>query len=54
MSLISESYHNEKLKKHNINIKTKYIVGNKILEKKKSLKRRRIVFRLKINMNYLY
>ena len=33
MSLISESYHNEKLKKHNINIKTKYIVGNKILEK---------------------
>lgn len=33
MPLISESYHNEKLKKYNINIKTKYIVGNKILEK---------------------
>lgn len=33
MPLISESYHNEKLKRYNINIKTKYIVGNKILEK---------------------
>lgn len=33
MALISESFHKEKLKKHNINIKTKYIVGNKILEK---------------------
>ena len=33
MPLISESYHNEKLKNYNINIKTKYIVGNKILEK---------------------
>lgn len=33
MALISESYQKEKLNKHNINIKTKYIVGNKILEK---------------------
>lgn len=33
MSLLSESHHREKLKKHNINIKTKYIVANKILER---------------------
>jgi len=33
MSLISDKYHNEKLKKYDINIKTKYIVGNKILER---------------------
>ena len=33
MSLISDKYHNDKLKKYNINIKTKYIVGNKILER---------------------
>ena len=33
MSLISDKYHIEKLKKYGINIKTKYIVGNKILER---------------------
>lgn len=33
MPLISEISQNNKLKKYNINIKTKYIVGNKILEK---------------------
>ena len=33
MSLISERTHNNKLKEYNINIKTKYIVGNKILER---------------------
>lgn len=33
MSLISDKYHNDKLKKYGINIKTKYIVGNKILER---------------------
>ena len=31
--MISDSYQKDKLKKYNINIKTKYIVGNKILEK---------------------
>ena len=35
MTLISDNYHYEKLKKNNINIKTKYIVGNKILERNK-------------------
>ena len=29
MPLISEKYHKDKLNKLNINIKTKYIVGNK-------------------------
>lgn len=33
MSLISDSSHKNKLNKFNINIKTKYIVGNKILER---------------------
>lgn len=33
MSLISDNFHKEKLKEFGINIKTKYIVGNKILEK---------------------
>jgi len=33
MSLISDKFHKEKLKKYGINIKTKYIVGNKILER---------------------
>ena len=33
MSLISDKYHNDKLKKYGINIKTNYIVGNKILER---------------------
>lgn len=33
MSLISEKLQKNKLKKYNINIKTKYIVGNKILER---------------------
>lgn len=33
MSLISDNYHNKKLKKYNINIKTKYIVKNDILER---------------------
>ena len=33
MPLISDNYHKEKLKKYNINIKTKYIVGNNILER---------------------
>jgi len=33
MALISEKHHKDKLKKHGINIKTKYIVGNKILER---------------------
>lgn len=33
MSLVSEHYHKNKLKKYNINIKTKYIVDNKILER---------------------
>lgn len=33
MPLISEKYHKDKLNKLNINIKTKYIVGNKILER---------------------
>lgn len=33
MSLISETFHKDKLKKYNINIKTKYIVDDKILEK---------------------
>lgn len=33
MSFISEKYYKEKLLKNNINIKTEYIVGNKILER---------------------
>ena len=33
MSLISDKYHKEKLKEYGINIKTKYIVDNKILER---------------------
>ncbi len=33
MSLISDKYHEERLKQYNINIKTKYIVGNNILER---------------------
>lgn len=33
MSLVSESFHVKKLNTYNINIKTKYIVGNKILER---------------------
>lgn len=33
MALISDSFHKKKLKKYNINIKTKYIEGNKILER---------------------
>ena len=33
MALISDSLHNEKLDKLNINIRTKYIVGNTILER---------------------
>ena len=33
MSLISDKYHIDKLKKYGINIKTKYIVGNKMLER---------------------
>lgn len=33
MPLVSENFHKNKLKKLNINIKTKYIVGNKILER---------------------
>lgn len=33
MPLVSENSHKNKLKKYNINIKTKYIVGNKILER---------------------
>lgn len=33
MTLLSDVFHKEKLKKNGINIKTKYIVGNKILER---------------------
>lgn len=33
MSLVSDNYHKKKLKEYGINIKTKYIVGNKILER---------------------
>lgn len=33
MSLLSDTFHKEKLKKYGINIKTKYIVGNNILER---------------------
>lgn len=33
MSLVSESFHEKKLNDYHINIKTKYIVGNKILER---------------------
>lgn len=33
MALISETYQKEKLKRYRINIRTKYIVGNKILER---------------------
>lgn len=33
MPLVSDSFHNNKLRKYNINIKTKYIVNNKILER---------------------
>lgn len=33
MSLVSDTFHDKKLKKYNINIKTKYIVGNNILER---------------------
>lgn len=33
MPLVSDNYHSKKLKKYGINIKTKYIVGNKILER---------------------
>ena len=33
MPLISDNYHNKKLKEYGLNIKTKYIVGNKILER---------------------
>ena len=33
MSLISDEFHNKKLNKYGINIKTKYFVGNKIYER---------------------
>ncbi len=33
MALVTENYHQKKLKEYGINIKTKYIVGNKILER---------------------
>lgn len=33
MPFLSDSFYNEKLKKYGLNIKTKYIVGNKILER---------------------
>ena len=33
MALVSDKYHNQKLNDYRINIKTKYIVGNKILER---------------------
>ena len=33
MPLISDTSQTKKLKKYNINIKTKYIVGDKILER---------------------
>ena len=33
MPLISNNFHNKMLKEHKLNIKTKYIVGNKILER---------------------
>lgn len=33
MKLVSDNYHKKKLDEYNINIKTKYIVGNKILER---------------------
>ena len=33
MSLVSDSFHNKKLKDYGINIKTKYFVGNKIYER---------------------
>ena len=33
MALLSDVFHKEKLNKKRINIKTKYIVGNKILER---------------------
>ena len=33
MPLVSDNFHQNKLKKYNINIKTKYIVDNKILER---------------------
>ena len=33
MPLISDNFHNNKLKEFGINIKTKYIVGNKIFER---------------------
>ena len=33
MALISDKSQKDKLKKENINIRTKYIVGNKILER---------------------
>lgn len=33
MPFVSDSFYDEKLKKYNLNIKTKYIVGNKILER---------------------
>ncbi len=33
MALITDEFHEQKLKKYNINIKTKYIVGNQILER---------------------
>ena len=33
MELLTDKFHNKKLKDFGINIKTKYIVGNKILER---------------------
>ena len=33
MALVSDTFHNKKLKENSINIKTKYIVGNEILER---------------------
>ena len=33
MSLVSDNYYKKKLKKHHINIKTKYAVGHNILER---------------------
>ena len=33
MSLVSDNFHEKILKKYNINIKTKYIVDNNILER---------------------
>lgn len=52
MPLFSEAYHFDKLNKKNINVKTKYIVGNKILERNTNGKVNDDIICLKLKIIY--